>query len=128
MAEYVYKSLKGKRWNLLKKKVFLDGQDCPAELENIGKEIARGCRGLSLAVVLVAGVLSTIDKIQSSWEIIAKNVNSVVDSSLDKILSLSYTLLPHHLRPCFLFMGGFPEDKSALPLVNLQTLSIIAVM
>ncbi|KAL8557564.1 hypothetical protein ACS0TY_004855 [Phlomoides rotata] len=97
-------------WNLLKQKVFLDGQDCPAELENIGKEIARCCRGLPLAVVLVAGVLSTIDKLQSSWEIIAENVNSVVDRPLDQILSLSYTLLPHHLRPCFLFMGGFPED------------------
>ncbi|KAL0402603.1 UNVERIFIED_CONTAM: putative disease resistance protein [Sesamum latifolium] len=25
-------------------------------------------------------------------------------------LSLSYTHLPHHLRPCFLYMGCFPED------------------
>ncbi|KAL8544424.1 hypothetical protein ACS0TY_004828 [Phlomoides rotata] len=113
MAEYVYKSLKGKR------------------LSDVASYAGSG--SLLYEMKCIAGIClrkrtSTIDKIQSSWEIIAENVNSVVDSSLDKILSLSYTLLPHHLRPCFLFMGGFPEDKSALPLVNLQTLSIIAVM
>ncbi|KAL8544383.1 hypothetical protein ACS0TY_004793 [Phlomoides rotata] len=99
-------------WNLLERKVFTDGQGCPAELENIGKEISRGCRGLPLAVVLVAGILSTIDKTRASWEKIAKNVNSVVDEQLDKILSLSYTFLPHHLRSCFLFMAGFPDDHT----------------
>ncbi|KAL8544366.1 hypothetical protein ACS0TY_004779 [Phlomoides rotata] len=105
-----------KSWNLLKLKVFTNGEDCPPELEHIGRAIAGGCRGLPLAVVLVAGVLSTVVKTRASWEKIAKNerknINSVVDRQLDEILSLSYMHLPHHLRPCFLFMATFPEDHS----------------
>ncbi|KAL8557601.1 hypothetical protein ACS0TY_004886 [Phlomoides rotata] len=97
-------------WDLIKQKVFTNPQDCPPELEYIGKAIARSCRGLPLAVVLVAGILSAVDKTQISWEKIAKNVNSVVDGQVDDILSLSYRLLPHHLRSCFLFMAGYPED------------------
>ncbi|KAL8557563.1 hypothetical protein ACS0TY_004854 [Phlomoides rotata] len=100
-------------WNLLKLKVFRNGQDLEfPELEDMGKEIARGCRGLPLAIVLVAGILSTVDKTRASWEEIGKNINSVVDRQLDEILSLSYMHLPHHLRPCFLFMAAIPEDHS----------------
>ncbi|KAL8492203.1 hypothetical protein ACS0TY_023730 [Phlomoides rotata] len=47
-------------------KVFTNGQDFTPELEDIGKEIARGCRGLPLVVVLVAGILPTIAKIRVS--------------------------------------------------------------
>ncbi|KAG8380624.1 hypothetical protein BUALT_Bualt06G0035000 [Buddleja alternifolia] len=99
-------------WNLLRKKVFKQ-ECCPPELENIGRMIARSCRGLPLAIVVIAGLLSTISRTQDSWENIADNVSSAVqanDKQFAKILSLSYTHLPHHLRPCFLYMGGFPED------------------
>ncbi|KAL7139817.1 hypothetical protein ABFS83_09G078800 [Erythranthe nasuta] len=100
-------------WSLLQQKVFRHEENYPLELENIGKEIARGCRGLPLAIVVIAGVLSTVSKTRSSWEEISKNINSTVgtkDGQIEKILYLSYTHLPHHLRPCFLYMGGFPED------------------
>ncbi|KAL8544364.1 hypothetical protein ACS0TY_004777 [Phlomoides rotata] len=97
-------------WYLLKQTMITNGEDCPPELEDIAKDIVRSCRGLPLAVVLVAGILSTVDKTQASWEKIAKNVNSVVDGQVDKILYLNYRLLPHHLRSCFLFMAGYPED------------------
>ncbi|KAL8557560.1 hypothetical protein ACS0TY_004851 [Phlomoides rotata] len=97
-------------WYLLKQTMITNGEDCPPELEDIAKDIARSCSGLPLTVVLVAGILSTVVKTQASWEKIAKNVNSVVDGQVDKILSLSYRLLPHHLRSCFLFMAAYPED------------------
>ncbi|KAI3459069.1 hypothetical protein Pfo_015732 [Paulownia fortunei] len=99
-------------WNLLRQKVFKQ-ENCPLELESIGKMIARSCRGLPLAIVVIAGLLSTVSKTRASWEEIAENVNSAVatkDGQFEKILSLSYTHLPHHLRSCFLYMGGFPED------------------
>ncbi|KAH6783180.1 hypothetical protein C2S52_008139 [Perilla frutescens var. hirtella] len=99
-------------WSLLKQKVF-PSRDCPSELETIGKDVASNCGGLPLAIVLVAGILSTVSEARSSWEEVAKKVHSAVDEgegAFEKIISLSYTHLPHFLRPCFLYMGGFPED------------------
>ncbi|XP_047965779.1 putative late blight resistance protein homolog R1A-10 [Salvia hispanica] len=92
---------------------------CPPQLENVGKEIARRCAGLPLAVVLLAGVLSPVDKIRASWEKIAKNVNPIIGQELEEILSLSYTYLPHHLRSCFLYVGGFLHD------VNIRTSRLV---
>ncbi|KAG6389216.1 hypothetical protein SASPL_150678 [Salvia splendens] len=99
-------------WDLLKQKVF-------PELVNVGKEIARRCAGLPLAVVLLAGVLSPVDKIQASWEEIAENVNPIVGRELEEILSLSYTYLSQHLRSCFLYVGGFLQD------VNIRTSRLV---
>ncbi|XP_047949609.1 putative late blight resistance protein homolog R1A-3 [Salvia hispanica] len=48
-------------WDLLKKKVF-PSSDCPSYLVHIGMKISRRCGGLPLAVVLVAGMLSTVLK------------------------------------------------------------------
>ncbi|XP_057798990.1 putative late blight resistance protein homolog R1B-8 isoform X2 [Salvia miltiorrhiza] len=98
-------------WDLLRLKVFTDGY-CTPDLEDVGTEIARRCAGLPLAVVLAAGVLSSVIRTKASWEEIAKNVNPVVGWELEEILSFSYTYLPHHLRLCFLFIGGFLEDAS----------------
>ncbi|KAL0402618.1 UNVERIFIED_CONTAM: Disease resistance protein RPP13 [Sesamum latifolium] len=99
-------------WILLRQKVFNE-QHCPPELESTGKMIARSCKGLPLAIVVIAGILSTVSQTQASWEDIAEKVNLTVstnDGQFARILSLSYTHLPHHLRPFFLYMGCFPED------------------
>ncbi|KAL0402646.1 UNVERIFIED_CONTAM: putative disease resistance protein [Sesamum latifolium] len=99
-------------WNLLQQMVFKQ-EDCPVELEKIGNLIAASCGGLPLAIVVIAGLLSTVDNTQASWENIAKNVSINVTTNyeqFEKILSLSYIHLPQHLRQCFLYMGGFPED------------------
>ncbi|KAK4433095.1 Disease resistance protein RPP13 [Sesamum alatum] len=128
MAERVYKNLKGRRYlvvlddmwstkawddlDFASAKVFNE-QHCPPELENIEKMIARSCKGLPLAIVVIAGILSTVNQTQASWKDIAKKVNLAVNDNNEqfaKILALSYYHLPHHLRPCFLYMGGFPED------------------
>lgn len=100
-------------WELIRQRVLGDEYCCP-QLENIGKKIAQGCRGLPLASVVIAGILSTVKRKPDSWWEIAENVSSIVatedDGQFDEILSLSYTHLPNHLRSCFLYMGGFPED------------------
>lgn len=85
----------------------------PPELESAGREIARSCGGLPLAVVVVAGLLSTVSKTQAVWDKIARNVKSSLatgDGQIEKILSLSYNHLPIHFKTCFLYMAGFPED------------------
>ncbi|KAL2553110.1 putative disease resistance protein [Forsythia ovata] len=97
---------------LLNKEVF--GEECcPSELEGIGTTIAKQCKGLPLALVVIGGLLNKSEKTRAYWEYVAKNVKSAVTGNYDdfvEILSLSYNHLPHHLRTCFLYMGVFPED------------------
>ncbi|KAL0429569.1 UNVERIFIED_CONTAM: Disease resistance protein RPP13 [Sesamum radiatum] len=98
-------------WKLLQETACLE--ENYLELEKFGKEIAKNCRGLPLKFAVIGGVLSKLDKRQDVWEHIAKNVSSVATSNDEqclKILYLSYNYLPHHLKPCFLYIGVFPED------------------
>lgn len=101
-------------WSLLCQIVF--GQESyPIEFEDIGKQIARNCRGLPLAIVVVGGLLSKSDMTEEYWEYVAQHLCSVVNSENDEhclsMLYLSYKHLPVHLKPCFLYMGMFPEDR-----------------
>ncbi|KAK4441016.1 Disease resistance protein RPP8 [Sesamum alatum] len=101
-------------WNLLCEKVFGHG-GCPySELKQIGKNIAKSCRGLPLALVVIDGLLAKSNMTREYWKSIAKNVNSFANSEDDeyclKVLSLTYNNLPIHLKPCFLYMRVFPED------------------
>ncbi|XP_035834683.1 putative late blight resistance protein homolog R1A-10 [Helianthus annuus] len=99
-------------WELLCKKVF-HSDNFPTMLTEPGKEIAKKCHGLPLAVVVMAGVLAKETRSTYSWERIAKRVSSSIVNDPNKnmdILALSYDHLPPHLRDCFLYLGGFPED------------------
>ncbi|KAH6794837.1 hypothetical protein C2S52_005314 [Perilla frutescens var. hirtella] len=99
-------------WNLLRHKIFKQ-DPCPPKLECTGKLIARSCRGLPLSIEVVSGILAA-DQTQAAWDDIAENVKTAMKSEDDEhylhILHLSYAYLPHHLRPCFLYLGIFPED------------------
>ncbi|KAK6151106.1 hypothetical protein DH2020_016038 [Rehmannia glutinosa] len=101
-------------WELLTKKVF-QNKPCPLQLLQIGKEIVASCCGLPLAVVVIACILSTVDKDESTWKTLGGNLASYIldggDNSVMKILELSYKHLPEHLKPCFLYFGAFLENK-----------------
>ncbi|KAG8380148.1 hypothetical protein BUALT_Bualt07G0163400 [Buddleja alternifolia] len=103
-----------KSWNLLCKYVF--GEDgYPHELEEIGKKIAKKCKGLPLSIEVIGGLLAKSERTRQYWEYIAENLNPIVNledgARCLKILSVSYFNLPIHLKPCFLYMGVFPEDE-----------------
>ncbi|KAI3464090.1 hypothetical protein Pfo_020753 [Paulownia fortunei] len=102
-----------KSWKLFCEKAFAE-EGCPPELEKIGKKIAKKCNGLPLAIVVIGGLLRKSHRTQEHWKSFAKSINSILNSGEDEhclnILSLSYSYLPAHLKPCFLYMGIFPED------------------
>ncbi|XP_031097812.1 putative disease resistance RPP13-like protein 3 [Ipomoea triloba] len=85
------------------------------EFEKIGREIVDKCKGLPLAIIVAAGLLSNSNQtFIHEWEHIAKCVPALsLDHSNqqgENIIDLSYTFLPHHLKLCFLSFGCFPED------------------
>ncbi|CAI9117746.1 OLC1v1019218C1 [Oldenlandia corymbosa var. corymbosa] len=101
-------------WNLLEKKIF-KGAACPKELLEVGKEIAQQCQGLPLAIVTIAGLLQKLESNKDSWIKVSKSLNSEIirnpESRCKEILELSYTHLPEYLKACFIYLGGFLEDK-----------------
>ncbi|KAL7115020.1 hypothetical protein ACP275_04G158000 [Erythranthe tilingii] len=102
-----------KSWKLFCEKAF--GQvGCPSELEDIGKEIVKKCKGLPLSISVIGGLLGRSNRTHKYWKNIAKDLTSILNSGEDEnclsILSLSYTYLPVYLKPCFLYMAIFPED------------------
>ncbi|EYU21848.1 hypothetical protein MIMGU_mgv1a023991mg [Erythranthe guttata] len=105
-----------KSWELLRKSIFEKKEDCPFELEEIGKKIAKNCKGLPLSIVVIGGLLAKSKPTREYWEYISENLNSIVHLEENerclKVLHLSYNHLPVHLKPCFLYMGVFPEDKN----------------
>ncbi|KAK4414159.1 putative late blight resistance proteinR1A-10 [Sesamum alatum] len=112
-------------WNLLRDKVF-GQQRCPPKLERVGRTIAKRCRGLPLAIAMVAGILTKMDRTRYHWEKIVENISGVVatyDEHFSNILTLSYNRLPCHLKACFLYIGGFPEDYN-IPVSKLTKLWI----
>lgn len=101
-------------WKLFCEKVF-QHQGCPPELEEVGRQIVKLCRGLPLSIVVIGGSLLKSPRTVGYWEDVAKDIKSIRNSkvkqeSLD-VLSLSYSHLPPHLKPCFLYMGVFQENS-----------------
>ncbi|XP_027166156.1 putative late blight resistance protein homolog R1B-17 [Coffea eugenioides] len=100
-------------FELLQKKVF-GKEDCPQALHGLGMEIAKKCKGLPLALLVVAGVLATMELDILVWEEFAKSLTLTMVSGTDqckKSLELSYEHLPYHLKSCLLYFAAFREDE-----------------
>ncbi|CAM8945273.1 unnamed protein product [Rhodiola kirilowii] len=102
-------------WELFCKKAFPDdnGMICPPNLEWLGKEMVTKCSGLPLAIITLGGLLSTKLQVLSEWEMVRDNLWKELKKDsvhINAVLQLSYKDLPHNLKPCFLYVGMFPED------------------
>ncbi|KAH0708234.1 hypothetical protein KY284_009661 [Solanum tuberosum] len=97
-------------WELLRKKVFGE-ESCSPLLTEIGQEIAKKCGQLPLSVVLVAGILSEMEKKEECWEQLANNLGPHIHKDSRAVIEQSYQILPYRLRPCFLYFGALLEDR-----------------
>uniref|UniRef100_A0A803MQM1 NB-ARC domain-containing protein n=1 Tax=Chenopodium quinoa TaxID=63459 RepID=A0A803MQM1_CHEQI len=105
-------------WVLFCKIAFNYHTDCNTEsYEKLGKEMLKKCDGLPLAIVALAGILNTKRSIRE-WQQVNEAVRSRVMEGtcthmygkVGDMLALSYDDLPGNLKPCFLYLGVFPED------------------
>ncbi|KAM6578987.1 hypothetical protein CsatB_030824 [Cannabis sativa] len=98
-----------------------DSNDDEERKKELAVEMLKKCSGLPLAIIVLAGLLSKKHTIHD-WELIKRNVTRCigqgdqqhdVDSryrSVLWVLGLSYSELPSHLKPCFLYLARYAED------------------
>ncbi|WVZ02317.1 hypothetical protein V8G54_023123 [Vigna mungo] len=91
-------------WELFCRKVFKDP----------GKQMVQSCRGLPLSIIVLGGLLAKKEKSDREWSKVVGHVNWYLTRDetqvKDIVLKLSYDNLPRRLKPCFLYLGLFPED------------------
>ncbi|KAM3695501.1 hypothetical protein ACJW31_07G136800 [Castanea mollissima] len=104
-----------KSWELLEKMAISWRSDSETKtyMKKLGKEMIENCGGLPLAITVLGGLLATKQTLKG-WEDVHQHVRSYLHGEqnlrVNKVLALSYNDLPSHLKPCFLYLGHFPED------------------
>uniref|UniRef100_A0ACD6AR65 Uncharacterized protein n=1 Tax=Avena sativa TaxID=4498 RepID=A0ACD6AR65_AVESA len=97
-------------------RVFGPENVCPLQFKEISAEILKKCGGLPLAVIAIASLLASHEpRMLREWECIKNSLGSkfATKPTLEEmrgILNLSFVHLPVRLRPCFLYLGMYPED------------------
>ncbi|XP_021800296.1 putative disease resistance protein At1g50180 [Prunus avium] len=89
---------------------------------DLGRKMLQYCKGLPLAIIVLAGVLARKPSIRE-WERVYENVHEYISRGIGheeeyggvlQVLALSYDDLPYYLKPCFLYLGHYPEDSEFL--------------
>lgn len=87
--------------------------DFGQELKDMAREMVVSCSGLPLAVVILAGLISTKGVEKSEWDSVHRKVRSLLHSeAIQSVVRICYDNLPDYLKPCYLYFGMFPENYS----------------
>ncbi|XP_021288426.1 putative disease resistance protein RGA1 [Herrania umbratica] len=100
-------------WTLFEQVAFKGQCKIDPNLRVIGKDVARRCKGIPLAIKCLAGLMrqKLNEKYWSSiqeneiWKLLEK------DDGVFPVLRLSYDHLPSHLKQCFAFCSLFSKDS-----------------
>ncbi|XP_030486849.2 putative disease resistance protein RGA3 [Cannabis sativa] len=83
------------------------------ELQEIGRQIVKKCKGLPLAVKSMAGLLRSMSTPDEWRHVLHSDVWELPNSHNIEIIPslwLSYRFLPPYLKPCFSYLSIFPKD------------------
>ncbi|XP_027335055.1 putative disease resistance protein RGA1 isoform X2 [Abrus precatorius] len=101
-------------WSLLKSVAFEDDfKGVNQNLESIGKEVAKKCKGVPLAVKTLGGLLRGQNE-ESDWENVLRGDFWKLCEEHDcimPILKLSYHNLSPEMRQCFAYCSLYPKDS-----------------
>ncbi|ONI26799.1 hypothetical protein PRUPE_1G046700 [Prunus persica] len=87
--------------------------------KDLGMKMLQHCKGLPLAIIVLAGVLVRKNSIRE-WVRVYENVREYINRGIgheeeyegvSQVLALSYDDLPYYLKPCFLYLSHYPEDS-----------------
>ncbi|TYH23520.1 hypothetical protein ES288_A03G019900v1 [Gossypium darwinii] len=94
-------------WSLIKQQA-LRASPMSHELELIGNEIAKQCRGVPLVAKLMGGIMRKIERSPCAW---SKIQRSDAWGSMERVLKLSFDHLSSPpLKKCFAYSAMFPKD------------------
>ncbi|RWR75838.1 putative disease resistance protein RGA3 [Cinnamomum micranthum f. kanehirae] len=102
-------------WSLFCQRAFgnLIEEAAHPNLAPIGREIAKKCRGIPLAVTTLGGLLYD-KKSESRWKSVRDSelwsLPEETENGILPALRLSYNYLRPHLKQCFAFCAIFPQD------------------
>lgn len=107
-------------WELFRNVAFKDSPLSPG-LEEIAKDVANECKGLPLAINVIASTMIGIKGVDQ-WNLALSQMQTMdsnfpsthprVEYELYQILRWSYDRLPNaNFKNCFLYCAMFPEDK-----------------
>ncbi|XP_078149111.1 disease resistance protein RPP13-like [Carex rostrata] len=83
----------------------------PDELYEVGKQFAKKCGGLPLALLVLGGLLSKKPANYVAWSKMLQTMNWGTDGKdCTEIMATSYDDLPFVLKSCFMYFAAFPED------------------
>ncbi|WVZ53736.1 hypothetical protein U9M48_004639 [Paspalum notatum var. saurae] len=87
---------------------------CPAELCDLAENFLQKCEGLPIAIACISRLLSCKPAVYAEWRNIYDKLELQSTKSMipgvDKILKVSFEVLPYELKNCFLHCALFPED------------------
>jgi disease resistance protein RPS2 len=113
--------LEDEGWQLFRSRAFQNRNgNVPHEIEEVARQIAKECKGLPLAIIVVAAAMSHHNDLKE-WEVALDQMRNVhetfydlhpgVDKKLFQRLRWSYNVLPDYLQTCFLYFAAYPEDR-----------------
>lgn len=100
--------------SLFYKRIFGKEDGIHTELDEVAGRFLKKCGGIPLAIISIASLLAS--KPTTSWYDVYRRLSGPgldKDKSMENmraILSLSFSELPSHLKPCLLYLSFFPED------------------
>ncbi|KAL5570580.1 hypothetical protein UlMin_027155 [Ulmus minor] len=101
-------------WTIFSRLAFSNGDERD-ELEQIGRQIVKKCRGLPLVAKTLGSLMSFKEPTREDWENVLKSEIWELKKIKDEVfipLMLSYYDLPPLEKRCFLFCSHFPKDHS----------------